>query len=64
MELKRRTFIRWLALAAAGLAGGGWWALESCAPRRWQAAIRARRYPGPVAPLDEQAVSHMGKWNG
>ena len=56
MVMMRRGFLR-LAIGAL-----------LAAPVRWVArctvAVRARRYPGPVRPLDEANVRRPGKWAG
>ena len=64
MELTRRSFNGWLVLALGMGVGGGWFLLKQSVPPRVVSAIRARRYPGRVVPLDEKRVSNMGPWNG
>ncbi len=54
--MTRRIFI---TVALGLLAPVGW-----MTPKRWREALRARRYPGPVRPLDRDALGQPGKWAG
>lgn len=54
--MTRRIFI---GMALALLAPAAW-----VAPKRWREALRVRQYPGPVRPLDPDAIGRPGKWAG
>jgi hypothetical protein len=58
--MKRRYFL--YSLAAGGLAAMGVLRWKKAA--RWAEAVRAKRYPGPVVALDENAMKQPGKWAG
>ncbi len=53
--MKRRSFLKLLAFAAA-LAAAPALALAQ--------AAKARLYPGPIRPLDEDEISKPGPWAG
>ena len=55
MDLTRRHFIRNAILLLAPIV---------VAPRKWLTAIRARVYPGPIAPLDPEQIRQPAKWAG
>ncbi len=58
--MKRRHFLYSLAAGALAVLGGLGWKRSA----RWAEAVRAKRYPGPVAALDEQAMKRPGPWAG
>ena len=73
--MKRRGFLRvlvrgGLALgAASGIASiragiSGKRSRARALPRRFTEAVRAKRYPGPVVPLDHEDVMKPGRWAG
>ena len=63
LELKRRSFAKWVTAAAAASLAGAWtWMKQR--PPRWMAAVPWRKYPGRVRPLDGESVQKPGKWVG
>ncbi len=58
--MKRRHFLYFLAAGAVAVLGGLGWEK----PARWAEAVRAKRYPGPVVPLDKGAMKQPGPWAG
>ena len=58
MAMNRRHFVK--AVLAAPLI----WVAERVGPARYVEALRARFYPGTVAPLDKSEVAKVGKWAG
>jgi len=56
--MKRRHFMK-VVFAAPVI-----WVAERMAPARYVEALRARFYPGRVAPLEKSDVAKMGKWAG
>ncbi len=64
MAIRRRGFMK-IAVGMGGLlAAPVWKVVEWAAPARYTEALRARFYPGRVAPLDGKAVARTGKWAG
>lgn len=64
MAIRRRGFLR-IALGVGGLLAAPFWrAVEWAAPPRYTEALRAKFYPGRLAPMDEKAVAKTGKWAG
>jgi hypothetical protein len=62
MEVTRRKFMGVLAGVAAAVGAGLDWVGRKVSPRRVVRAVRLRRYPGEVVPMDD--LSEQSKWSG
>ena len=62
--MRRRRFLKRFLGGALALATPFWWLATRIAPARVREAFAARRYPGPVAELDNEAVRKPGRWAG
>lgn len=64
MELTRRTFGRMLIGATAAVLAGLWHVAKKSGPVRFVMAIKGRRFPGTLRPLDDAAVRKPAQWSG
>jgi hypothetical protein len=62
MEMTRRKFVRKFAGAGLAIVAGASWCLKKAAPRRFIRAVRFKKYPGPVKPMEN--ILKQGKWSG
>jgi len=62
MEMTRRKFIRRLIKAGSAIVVGISWLAKNTTPRKFVRAIRVKKYPGHLKPL--QDISKQGKWSG
>ncbi len=63
MAINRRDFLK-LCGSAALLAASGANVLAGLLPRSVIRAIKTRKYPGKVIPLNEKEMEKPGKWIG
>jgi hypothetical protein len=60
--MTRRKFIQDLIKGGAAIIVGVYWLAEKAAPRKFVRAIRLKKYPGVLKPL--QDVHKQSKWSG
>jgi hypothetical protein len=62
MEMTRRKFIQDLIKGGAAIIVGVCWLAEKASPRKFVRALRLKKYPGFLKPL--QDVHKQSKWSG
>jgi len=60
--MTRRKFIQKLIKTGSAIIVGVCWIAKKTAPRKFVRAVRLKRYPGFLKPL--QGVHKQSKWNG
>ena len=60
--MTRRKFMLKLINAGAGIVAGAWWLAKKAAPRKFVRAVRLKKYPGSLKPL--QDINEQSKWSG
>jgi hypothetical protein len=60
--MTRRKFIQELIKAGSAIIVGVYWLAEKASPRRFVRALRLKKYPGVLKPL--QDVNKQSKWSG
>jgi hypothetical protein len=62
MEMTRRKFIRKIIVAGSTIVAGASWFMDKATPRKFIRAVRFKKYPGPVIPMEK--ILKQGKWSG
>jgi hypothetical protein len=62
MEMTRRKFIRKIIVASSAIVAGASWFINKTTPRKFIRAVRFKKYPGPVKPMEN--ILKQGKWSG
>jgi len=60
--MTRRIFIRRLIVAGSAIVAGTSWFIKKATPRKFIRAVRFKKYPGPVKPMEN--ILKQGKWSG
>jgi hypothetical protein len=60
--MKRRKFIQKLINTGLAVIAGTCWLAKKATPRKFVWAIRLKKYPGSLKPL--QDISKQSKWSG
>jgi hypothetical protein len=60
--MTRRKFIQKLIEGGSAIIVGVCWIAEKAAPRKFVRAIKLKKYPGVLKPL--QDIHKQGKWSG
>jgi hypothetical protein len=62
LEMTRREFIQELIKTGSAIIVGVCWVAKKASPRKFVRALRLRKYPGVLKPL--QDVNKQSKWSG
>jgi len=60
--MTRRKFVKKVIKAGSAIILGAWWLAKKAAPRKFVWAVKTKKYPGSLKPL--QDVSKQSKWSG
>ena len=60
--MTRRKFIQELIKVGSAIIVGVYWLAKKAAPRKFVRALRLKRYPGLIKPL--QGIHKQSKWSG
>ena len=60
--MTRRKFIEIFIKAGAAVSVGAWRILKKVSPRKFVRAVRTKKYPGSLRPM--QDIYKQGKWSG
>jgi len=60
--MTRRKFIQKLIKAGSVIIVGAWWLVKKAAPRKFVLAVKLKKYPGSLRPL--QDIHKQSKWSG
>jgi hypothetical protein len=60
--MTRRKFIQELIKVGSAIIVGVYWLAEKASPRKFVRALRLKKYPGSIKPL--QDVYKQSKWSG
>ncbi|MFZ0034761.1 MAG: hypothetical protein WAK60_07225 [Sedimentisphaerales bacterium] len=60
--MTRRKFIQELIKAGSAIVVGACWLAEKTVPRKFVRALRLKKYPGSLKPL--QDIHKQSKWSG
>jgi hypothetical protein len=60
--MTRRKFIRKVREIVLAIVGGTWFLARNVAPRKFVHAVKLKRFPGSIKPL--QKIKSQGKWSG
>jgi hypothetical protein len=60
--MTRRKFIQKLIVAGSAIVAGASWFIDKATPRKFIRAVRLKKYPGPIKPMEN--ILKQGKWSG
>jgi len=60
--MTRRKFIKKAIQASSAIVVGVWWLAKKAVPRRFVQAVKTKKYPGSLKPL--QNIFKPAKWSG